>query len=171
MLYSLGDFQLALSAYDFLLECDPDKTYSTKELRRFRCFETTMVIAYSRPFTATKGNSPKLSLKMTGAELSQEEKALHHEIIESRNTVMAHSDHEFMRMAVETFPVEMQDNRQPINMFVANYDEGLSFIGKKLLAVGELLHKLHGSLHRSLIHQSHDDPDKLNIRINADQPL
>lgn len=54
MLYSLGNFQLVLSAYDFLLECDPDKTYSKIELRRFRFFEITMVVehrpVWSSPF-------------------------------------------------------------------------------------------------------------------------
>jgi hypothetical protein len=72
LLYSLGDFQLALSACEFLSECDADKKYSKIELRRFRCYETAMVTAYTRPFSQSKGMVPKLSLEMTGVQLGAE---------------------------------------------------------------------------------------------------
>jgi hypothetical protein len=42
------------------------------ELRRFRCYETAMVTAYTRPFSQSKGMVPKLSLEMTGVQLGAE---------------------------------------------------------------------------------------------------
>ena len=51
LLYSLNDLQQALSASAFLHELDEGEEYSKVDLRRFRCFETTLVIAYTRPFT------------------------------------------------------------------------------------------------------------------------
>lgn len=77
LLYSLGDFQLALSAAAFLGDCDPDAKYSKIELRRFRCYETTVIVAYTRPFSQSKGGIPPLTLKMTGAILSRDQKELH----------------------------------------------------------------------------------------------
>ena len=47
LLYSLNDLQQALSACEFLYECDETHTYSKIELRRFRCYETTLVVAYT----------------------------------------------------------------------------------------------------------------------------
>ncbi len=47
MIYSLGDLELALSAAAFLSEVDSDKTYNKVELRRFRCYETTVIVAYT----------------------------------------------------------------------------------------------------------------------------
>jgi hypothetical protein len=44
----LNDLQQALSAREFLYECDETQTYSKIELRRFRCYETTLVVAYAR---------------------------------------------------------------------------------------------------------------------------
>jgi hypothetical protein len=70
LLYSLGDFQLALSACQFLSECDPQSKYNKIELRRFRCFETTLIITYSRPFSQSEGSVPPLTLKMAKAEFT-----------------------------------------------------------------------------------------------------
>jgi hypothetical protein len=56
LMISIQDFQIAGSAATFLLE-DVDETagYPLAELRRFRCYETTMVIAYARPFSMARG--------------------------------------------------------------------------------------------------------------------
>lgn len=51
-----GDLQLALSAIIFLgEEVDEHARYSKVELRRFKCFETTFVVAYGRAFTNSNG--------------------------------------------------------------------------------------------------------------------
>jgi hypothetical protein len=78
LLYSLNDLQQALSACSFLYECDEEGTYSKAELRRFRCYETTLVVAYGRLFSQplTGGIRP-LSTKMIDLKLSRERRALH----------------------------------------------------------------------------------------------
>lgn len=167
MLYSLGDFQLALSAFDFLLECDPEAIYSRVELRRFRCFETTMIVAYSRPFTTSKDKMPHLSMKMIGVELTAEQQALHERLLTKRNKAVAHSDKEHMRMAVKSFPIEMLD-REPLHLFDAVFDEGLDFLGSDLLKVGDLINTLIHSTHETLVRRSQASPDRLDVRLNAD---
>ena len=82
LLYSLNDLQQALSACSFLYECDEQGTYSKPELRRFRCYETTLVAAYGRPFSQSlAGGIPPLSTKMIGLKLSPERRALHDRLI------------------------------------------------------------------------------------------
>jgi hypothetical protein len=113
LLYSLGDFQLALSACQFLYECDPQSRYNKIELRRFRCFETTLIIAYSRPFSQSEGSVPPLTLKMAKAKFTEQEKALHRRLIRMRNKVIAHSDRELMRMTTQTFDMPLRDRSTP----------------------------------------------------------
>lgn len=61
---SIQDFQIARSAATFLLEdIDEDARYPLAEMRRFKCYETTMVIAYARPFSMAKGEVGPLSPK------------------------------------------------------------------------------------------------------------
>jgi len=43
-------------------------------------------------FSQSKGEIPQLSLKMTGAELTEEQTKLHEELLRLRNKVFAHSD-------------------------------------------------------------------------------
>jgi len=55
IIYSAWDFQQALSALTFLLEeCDFDEQYSRIQLRKFRCFETTTIVSFSRPFKVAR---------------------------------------------------------------------------------------------------------------------
>jgi hypothetical protein len=66
LLISVRDFQEALSAATFLLEeVDQSAKYSLAEIRRFRCYETAMVIAYARPFSMAKGEVGPLKPKDT----------------------------------------------------------------------------------------------------------
>jgi hypothetical protein len=89
LLYALGDFQLALSASAFLAECDPNEKYSKVDLRRFRCYETTIIMAYTRPFSQSKGSIPSLSLKLVGAQLDEAQRKLHQRLMDIRNKVLA----------------------------------------------------------------------------------
>jgi hypothetical protein len=76
-MYSLGDLQLALSAGAFLMECEPGEKYSKVELRRFRCYETALVTAYTRAFSQSKGTVPPLSFKMADLKLTADQMKLH----------------------------------------------------------------------------------------------
>lgn len=109
----MGDLQLALSACSFLHECDDDALYSKVDLRRFRCFETTLVIAYTRPFTQWRGKLMPLTMKMIGLPLSDAKRSLHQRLDDMRNTITAHSDAEMMRMTTQPFDVSMGDGSEP----------------------------------------------------------
>jgi len=94
---SIADFQMALSAIDFLCELEDDEPISRIERRRYRCFEDTATIAYWRPFSRAEG-LPLLSFKQLGITPTAEQIALHTKIKDHRNMVIAHSDASRMRI-------------------------------------------------------------------------
>ncbi len=163
LLYSLGDFQLALSAAAFLGDCDHDTKYSKIELRRFRCYETTVIIAYTRPFSQSKGEIPPLTLKMTGAILSGEQKELHRKLVKLRNKVIAHSDAELMRMVSKTLLTTFDDGFEFVFLQAA-FDEGLTFVGLDLINLNELLHLVSGAVYTKLLKESQKRPKDFDIR-------
>lgn len=168
-MYSLGDFQLALSACEFLYDCDPQSEYSKVDLRRFRCFETSLIIAYSRPFSQSDGSVPPLTLKMTKAEFTEHEKALHRRLIRMRNKIIAHSDRELMRMTTQTFDMPMRDDEEngPRFVFIQSvFDEGITLLGDLLIDTNELLHKLYQLTYKTLSDEAQKDPSLFNMRLD-----
>ena len=163
LLYSLGDFQLALSAAAFLSECDPEAKYSKVELRRFRCYETTIIIAYTRPFSQSKGGIPQLSLKMVGAKLNAEQKKLHQRLMNLRNKVIAHSDADMMRM-VSKAHLSKFDNGFKFVYLQTAFDEGLTFLGDELIALDELLHLVFRAVYTKLLKAAQARPKDFNLR-------
>lgn len=141
LFYSLRDIQIALSAFDFLLEVDPEASYSRVELRRFRCFLDAGVIAYCRPFTATQG-VPTLSFRQVSLRPTLAQADLHERLKEYRNKVVAHSDADRMRIAVSAeTPFEDRDIQLPIMV----WDEGLPFLDERdeiIIWLRELRHAL-----------------------------
>ena len=101
---AMADFQMALSAVDFLCEADPDIAITRVERRRLRCFEDAAVVNYWRPFTQSSG-LPSLSLKKLGIKPTEDQSALHDRIKDRRNKVVAHTDVDRMRLAFSTFKV------------------------------------------------------------------
>jgi hypothetical protein len=163
LLYSLGDFQLALSAAAFLAECDPDSTYSKVELRRFRCYETTIIMAYTRPFSESKGEVPRLSVKVAGAKLNDEQKALHQRLMNLRNKVIAHSDADMMRIVSQAHPMTFDDGIEFVGL-EAVFDEGLIFIGHDLIALNELLHIVFNTVYTILLKGAQARPKDFDLR-------
>jgi len=52
LMMSAVDFRYASSTATFLCEeVDWSETYGTEEIRQFKCYETTVVVAYARSFT------------------------------------------------------------------------------------------------------------------------
>lgn len=99
-------FQQALSALTFLLEeCDFESKYDKIKLRRFRCYESTVIIAMSRPIETTKGDVT-IGFRALGIKHSQDEKALLARISKLRNKVIAHSISEEMHFRIDTFDVD-----------------------------------------------------------------
>lgn len=163
LLYSLNDFQLASSAAAFLYECDPAEKYFKPDLRRFRCFETAAVVAYVRPFSQSKGQIPPLSLKMAGADLNEEQRKLHEELLLLRNKVFAHSDEDMMRMVSKPFSVPFRDGLDFV-MFETIFDEGITFMDAKLRRFDELIQTLIRAVVVTLQKQAQDRPDDFDLR-------
>ncbi len=140
---SSHDFTQALSASTFLLqEVDEAKKYPLAELRRFRCYETTLVVCYARPFSQAKGEVSRLYLPDTGLALSADEKKLHNKIIAHRNTLYAHSDAEFVKLSVQLWHSYFEHNDTEFNFFMPRGEEGMRFSLAEIVDINELTHKL-----------------------------
>jgi hypothetical protein len=96
LVYSLWDFQQALSALTFLIEdCDFDARYTKVELRRFRCYESSAIISFARPFEGSRGQTV-VGLRAIGIELDGQENRLRGRLMKLRRKVIAHSDDDSM---------------------------------------------------------------------------
>lgn len=139
LIYSLRDFQLALSSLDFLLEVDEDATYGKVELRRFRCYLEAAATAYWRPFASANGLRA-LTFEQLGVVPTDAESELHDRIRVFRNKVVAHSDPERMRVLLTSLqPFDDHAVRLPVYRF----DEGLDFLPDRDLWVGWLRKLIH----------------------------
>jgi hypothetical protein len=163
----LNDLQQALSACEFLYECDEMNTYSKIALRRFRCYETTLVVAYTRPFTQSRGAAPPLTMKTVDLKLSHERQALHEKLVEMRNKIMAHSDSEMMRMTTQAFDVSLQDGEPPIYFVQTVFDEGVTLCGALLVETNALLQEVYQAVYRTLYREVQTNPELFNIRIDS----
>jgi hypothetical protein len=141
------DFQQALSSATFLLEeVNEGVNYSLPELRRFRCYETAMVIAYARPFSMAKGEVRPLRWRDTGLSRTAAERSLHAKLIKHRNTVCAHSDADFVRMRVLVMHEYFEHNDVDLNLVISRFQEGMRFSLTEIDTIEDMLHKLIHSL-------------------------
>ena len=163
MLYSMKDIQLALSAADFLQECDPDEPIGKVQLRRYKCFETTAIVSYARPFSDSKGGIPRLSMKMIGVRLDDDQRALHEEVIELRNKAFAHSDSELMRMVVKLGAIDIGNGETMPHVQTA-FDEGLDFVGNRVSRLLQLFHVVFEGLYITLMEDARSNPEKFDFR-------
>jgi len=164
MMYSLGDFNLANSAMIFLGDCDPDEKHSKIELRRFRCYETTAIMSYCRPFTNPSSGSRPLTLKMTGAKLSPDLLETHRTLLALRNKVVAHSDADMMRMVVKSHAMPLREPGEEFVFLETVFDEGLHLYGDLRFKTADLISTVHSSLYRKLLVEAQADPAKFNLR-------
>jgi hypothetical protein len=105
-IYSVWDFQQALSALTFLLQdCDFDVKYRKVEFRRFRCYESTLIISMARLFEKTRKGTT-IGFRALGITLSEDQKALIEKVLELRRKIVAHSAVEEMHFRVTTFPIK-----------------------------------------------------------------
>jgi hypothetical protein len=170
LLYSLNDLQQALSACAFLHECDEKGTYSKTELLRFRCYETTLVVAYGRPFSQSlAGGIPPLSTKMIDLKLSPERRALHDRLMAMRNQITAHSDGEMMRMTVKPLDVSLDGEANPVVFLQTVFDEGVTLMGGLLLETNELLHEVYAAIVRCLHREAQQSPELFDLRIDSEE--
>lgn len=70
---------------------------------------TALVVAYTRPFVTSRGDSTVADKTVPGSLLrvfTSEERAFHDEVIKIRNREVAHSDADLLQIALEIFPDE-----------------------------------------------------------------
>lgn len=143
LLISSHDFAQVQSATAFLLEeVDEDANYSLADLRKFRCYETAMVVSFARPFSSAKGKVGRLTWNDTGLKLSPPEKLLDDKIMKMRNTLYGHSDAEFVDMRVHLWHSNFKHNRTKFNLIMPRFDEAMRFSLAEVLAINELTAKL-----------------------------
>jgi hypothetical protein len=159
IIYSWWDLQQSLSALTFLMEeCDYDTKYTSVQLRRLKCFETTAMISLARPFETSR-NRTTLSLKSIGVKLDPKENALLERAMSLRRKIIAHSDEEEMRFRAFTFPVLEGSQNFPR----LQYDEGLQLSEDELLPLESLIRSLMHSIAGFIYELAQSDPERLNF--------
>jgi hypothetical protein len=156
-IYSSWDFQQALSALTFLLhDCDFDKKYDKVSLRRFMCYESTLIISMARPFETTRSGTT-IGLRALEIKLTINEKALLRKITDLRGTIVAHSAEEAMHFRSSTFPVLDGEFNFPHFQF----NEGLHLEKKELLELEIFLKKLKRRLAGFFFNVAQEQPELL----------
>ncbi|MDL2200949.1 hypothetical protein QQF45_18070 [Halopseudomonas aestusnigri] len=156
-IYSFWDFQQALSALTFLLEdCDFDAKYSKVELRRFRCYESTLIISMARPFETTRKGTT-IGLRALGITLSRDQKALVDKVLELRRKIVAHSAEEKMHFRVSTFSI----NDMGVNFPHFQFNEGLHFDEKELRELECFLRVVRSQMGTFFYKVAQEQPDML----------
>lgn len=129
LVQALADFQMALSAIDFMCELDEDTRLTRVERRRYRCFEDAAVIAYGRAFSNAEG-LPFLVFKHMDIKPTPEEQELHDRLIERRRKVVAHSDADRQRILFATEEFQADDGKFMIPH--VDFDDALAFYSDRL---------------------------------------
>lgn len=115
LIMSAIDFRHALSAATFLIqEVDWGTGRSTQEdRRRFKCYETSMVVSYARPFSTARGKAAPFSWKQLGPEfaMSAEEKQIHDLLINARDRTYAHSDDDHSEITASIWRSDLGEGR------------------------------------------------------------
>ncbi|MEP0191247.1 MAG: hypothetical protein ABJP70_11545 [Erythrobacter sp.] len=136
------DFRHALSAATFLLEdVDFASTYTLEEVRRFKCYETTMVVAYGRAFTASHGAGTGLSWKSLSIAPTASQKGLHEKLMKQRHKNFAHSDATFIDSNLEIWRNRMP-NGENFEFIASSTSDSLHFEGHEILNIYNWLRQL-----------------------------
>ena len=167
VIYSSWDFQQALSALTFLVdECDFDETYTRPQLRKFRCYETSAIISFARPFENARGRDT-LGLRALGVELSAGERLLKDRLLSLRRKVIAYSDDEFMHFKGSVVqPIE----DSPLVMPAIFFQESLHLDQEEVQAFIALLTKFVRAISTKLFELAQVQPERLDIYKSPGQP-
>jgi hypothetical protein len=137
-LISSHDFSIAVSAGNFLLDdLDDEKTYTLEEIRRLKCYETALIIAYARPFAMAKGPVGNLSCKDLGIGAGDVFWPLHQRLMHLRNTLYGHSDAEHVRFRVYYSLID--DGRPDAPLFLPRFAESLALAAEEVATVRDQL--------------------------------
>lgn len=163
-IYSLWDFQQALSALTFLLEdCDFNEKYNMVSLRRFRCYESNLIISLARPFESTRGGTT-IGLRALGITLSHSEKMLVERMLDLRRKIVAHSAEEEMIFRASTFPVLEGE----INIPQFQFHERLHLEELELRELEVFLRRLQHEMSKFFFQMAQNQPELLERYRNPD---
>jgi hypothetical protein len=160
LIYSQWDFQQALSALTFLMEdFDHEAPYNKVQLRRFRCYETSVILSFSRPFEISRGRT-SLGLRAIGVHLEEEELALKAKLLALRRQVIAHSDEDYMHYR-GTMMKPFEDLAIALPLF--QFDESLHLTAHDFRPIEALLYKLMHAISEKLFAIAREDPARLHV--------
>ena len=160
LIYSTWDFQQALSALTFLMEeCDFEARYSRVELRKFRCYEASLIISFARPFEPSRGQTT-IGLRAIGLQFNSEETRLKEAMLSLRRKVIAHSDEQLMHFRASTLQ-PLEDS--PIALPLVQFTELLHIEAAQLRPLEALLHKLIAGISEALFSLAQAEPERLNV--------
>lgn len=167
LIYSNWDFQQALSALTFLMEeCDFQAQYGRVELRKFRCYEASLIISFARPFEPSRGQTT-LGLRPIGVQLDPQEIALKEVMLNLRRKVIAHSDEALMHFRGSTHR-PLEDSLISLPLF--QYVESLHIKEAHCRPLETLLRKLTSSISKALFELAQAAPDRLTLYKQPDAP-
>ena len=151
----------------FLMEdCDFQARYSAVQLRRFRCYETSVVVSFARPFEASRGQTT-IGLKAIDVRLDEQESILKDKVVSLRRKVVAHSDEEFMHFR-GTLLRPFDDSVLALPLL--RYSETLHLEETDLRPLEKLLHRLIAGISKALFEIAQFTPDRLNVYKAPGQP-
>jgi len=160
LIYSTWDFQQALSALTFLMEeCDFEARYNRVELRKFRCYEASLIISFARPFEPSRGQST-IGLRAIGLQLNPEETRLKDAMLSLRRKVIAHSDEQLMHFRASTHQ-PLEDS--PISLPLLQFTESLYIEAAQCRPLETLLRKLIAGIGKALFALAQAEPERLNL--------
>lgn len=158
LIQSNWDFQQALSAITFLLEeCEYEGTSTRAEMRKFRCYETTLVVSTMRPFDKSKNGLMQI-LGSMNYQLNEREQALLDKLRYTRDKIMAHSDDIEMHFKTKNLIIG-KDEAEPTFPLIV-YDEGLFFERSEILDLQNLIYKLMGNVTSTIFKYSQTHPEQ-----------
>jgi hypothetical protein len=160
LVYSNWDFQQALSALTFLMEeCDFQAQYNRVELRKFRCYEASLIISFARPFEPSRGQTT-LGLRTIGVQLDPQERELKEAMLNLRRKIIAHSDEDHMHYRGSTHrPLEDSS----INLPLFQYVESLHIEEAQCRPLEALLRKLTSRISKAIFELAQTAPSRLNL--------
>ena len=146
LLLTSRDFQLALSAFTFLMEdVDWDEDYRLPDLRRFYCYEAAAVVSYVRPFVHSRGGVRPFSWKDISAKLSENELALHDKLFLDRNKLVAHSDADYVELRRVVIRTRFRDGELH-DFAMPRYHEGIRVTYNECRTAEILLRRSRGEI-------------------------
>ncbi|BFT31910.1 hypothetical protein D210916BOD24_30860 [Alteromonas sp. D210916BOD_24] len=160
-IYSIWDFQQALSALTFILEeFDFEGEYNVVELRRYRSYEANLIISMARPLEPTRSGST-ISFKALGIKLDEKQKALCARVLDLRRKLIAHSDEDEMHFRVDIHTSSLDGKHDDFKWPIFKFMEWLHLSEAELMELETFLRWLTSRLSEFFVKLAKEEPERL----------